>query len=391
MKYGRIAKIRKKSHVVVTSINSLEVLRSYYKNIRKAGLLMSVKIWVVGDRKTPSSVSALAQELTSQGLEVTYLDIPAQDAWGARFPKLYSRIPYDNETRRNIGYLHAFEEGCERLISIDDDNWPTSDNFLGGHSATGMKWNGRVISEPTGYHNICEHLVFRPVKHIFPRGYPFSLRNTKNKELQRPAPSRASIGVTCGLWLNDPDIDAVTWLNGGAVSTSFRSPAIRVLNNTTWSPINTQNTSVAHELIPAFFCIPMGWEVPGGKIQRYGDIWGGYFLQSVLRGTRYHVAFGKPLVRHIRNPHNHLDDMRYEYWGMMLTDWLVNTLRIFKPQKRDVISRMIELSRFLAKTTKQLPSWCTPKMCSFITYTSENISLWAQACRDIKKHSPHLS
>ena len=141
------------------------------------------------------------------------------------------------------------------------------------------------------------------------------------------APPDATIGVTEGLWLAEPDMDATTWLNGKiqaralstAPTSSFSTPS-------TWSPVNTQNTSVVRELIPAFVFVTMAWPVPGGKLDRYGDIWGGYFLLALMQGTQYHVAFGRPLVEHRRNPHNYVDDLRYEFWGMILTDWLLNLL-----------------------------------------------------------------
>ena len=77
------------------------------------------------DRQGARQLSAAASR---QGLETVYLGIEEQDAWGAKFPEFYRCIPYNNETRRNLGYLRAMEEGCETLICIDDDNFPTEDS-----------------------------------------------------------------------------------------------------------------------------------------------------------------------------------------------------------------------------------------------------------------------
>jgi hypothetical protein len=322
-------------------------------------------------------------ELTHQGLETEYLDIPCQDKWGMRFPKFYKQIPYNNDTRRNIGFLHALEDGCERLISIDDDNWPTSDNFIQGHSYTGKIWEESLISDKSGFYNVCEHLEFQPERPIFPRGYPLSLRDQRNDFKNQPVQSPVRIGVTAGLWLGEPDIDAITWLNGKVTGISYVGPDLFVFNPDTWSPINTQNTSVIRELIPAFLCIPMGWDVPGGKIQRYGDIWGGYFLQALIQGTNYRVGFGKPLVDHRRNPHNYADDLRQEYWGIILTDWMLETLRNhFHPQEEDMCDRVMELADFLSgKAMASLPAWCVSEMKSFIGDTAETLRLWTEVCR----------
>ncbi len=373
----------KKNHIVLTTVNYPKVLKSYYSNLEQSGMLEATKIWVVGDRKTPKEVSKLCAEITEAGLEARYLGIKEQDEWGTRFPEFYGRIPYDNEARRNIGYLHALEGCCERLISIDDDNWPTDDSFIEGHSVTGKLWNQSLVADSSGFYNSCEHLTFEPTRAIFPRGYPFALRNNRNNPQMRTAKGAVRIGVTSGLWLGEPDIDATTWLNGKVTSVSYTGRDLFVLDQDTWSPINTQNTSVTRELIPAFFCIPMGWSVPGGKIQRYGDIWGGYFLQALLQGTEFRVAFGRPLVDHRRNHHDYLEDLRHEFWGMVLTDWLLQVLReYFLPEAENICDRLDELSIFLADSAiSKLPPWCPHEMKTFVVHTAENLSLWADVCR----------
>ena len=376
----------KKNHVVFTTIYYPEVLLSYFDNIFHHGHLDDTVIWVVGDKKTPVETMTLCAQMSQKGLDVKYLDIDYQDSWGKKHRDFYSRIPYNNETRRNIGYLHALENGCERLISIDDDNWPTEDNFVGGHLLTGSLWPTALISEPTGFHNICEYLEFDVSRPIYPRGFPFNLRGIENKQRETPPSPDAAIGVTGGLWLREPDVDATTWLNGKISGINYTGPDNFALDQNTWSPINTQNTSVIRELIPAYLCIPMGWKVPGGQIQRYGDIWGGYFLQAIMRNTRYVAAFGRPLLDHRRNPHNYTDDLRQEFWGMILTDWLIDILRRdFKPVDDDICDRVMHLSDFL-KTSgiKQLPSWCAVEMKDFIAHTADNLSAWSQVCRKIR-------
>lgn len=166
----------------------------------------------------------------------------------------------------------------------------------------------------------------------------------------------------------------------------YKGPKNFALEHNTWSPINTQNTSVIRDLIPAYLCIPMGWDVPGGKIQRYGDIWGGYFLQAVMNGLNYYVAFGRPLVDHKRNPHDYVDDLRQEFWGMILTDWLLDLLRReFKPTALDVCDRVDELASFLLSSgINQLPNWCVPEMKAFLEYTARNLSVWADVCRQLR-------
>lgn len=374
------------NHIVFTTIFYPEVLWEIHKNLEQFNHLEDVVVWVVGDKKTPAETKLLCEQVSQQNLQVNYLDVEYQDNWGKRFPEFYSRIPYNNETRRNIGYLHALEYGCERLISIDDDNWPTSDDFIGGHLLTGTSWTEPLVSEEKQFHNVCEYLEFDVKRPIYPRGFPFKLRGSINQTRLVESQPDTRVGVTAGLWLREPDVDATTWLNGKILGVEYSGPESFVLEQNTWSPVNTQNTSVVRELVPAYLCIPMGWDVPGGKIQRYGDIWGGYFLQAVMNGTNYNVAFGRPLVDHRRNPHNYLDDLRHEFWGMVLTDWLVELLRSdFKPTEPEICDRVLHLADFLLSVAiRQIPTWCTAEVKGFIEYTAGNLKTWADVCRQLQ-------
>lgn len=358
------------------------MLYDYLENFRAHGRLEAVRIWIVGDKKTPAAAGGVAEDLSNQGLDTIFLDVDAQAAWGRQCPDFYSRLPFNDETRRNIGYLCALENGCQVLVSIDDDNHPGPHDVAGSHQKTGKQWTGPLIDEPSGFYNVCEHLELEAPRPVYPRGFPFLLRDLKNNGREIAAGPNARIGVNTGLWTGAPDIDAVTWLNGRVVSRSYSGEDTAVLSHDTWMPVNGQNVSVARDLIPAYLCVPMGWPVPGGRIQRYGDIWGGYFLQAVMRGTAFHAAFGTPVVDHRRNPHNYMDDLRAEYWGMILTDWLVGILKSsFQPSATVVTDRVRELAAFLADTAlPEIPSWCPEEMTAFLGWTAGNLTAWADAC-----------
>lgn len=376
--------MKKNVHVVFTTINHPAILNDLHRNLERHGRLDEVKVWVVGDRKTPASAGELAREISQKGLETVYFDISQQDEWGKAFP-FYKLIPYNTDGRRVFGYLKALEEGCEIMVSIDDDNYPTQDDFIGHHCATGQQWTGPLVREPREFHNICEYLTLEPQRLVFPRGFPFQLRGHVNQQQHVPAPADAVVGVTEGLWLEEPDVDATTWLNGKVKGIEYLGPDMFVLDQQTWSPVNTQNTSVVRELIPAFVFVTMGWPVPGGRLDRYGDIWGGYFLLALLQGTKYHVAFGRPLVDHRRNPHNYVDDLRSEFWGMLLTDWLLQRLReTFRARSEQMTDRVVELADFLrSEAMSNLPTWCPAEVKEFLLHTDKNLRQWSEACKQI--------
>ena len=220
----------------------------------------------------------------------------------------------------------------------------------------------------------------KPSRHVYPRGFPFELRDSRNAPKKLSINEGIKIGVNAGLWLKDPDIDATTWLNGTIQGINFKGPDYTVLAQDTWTPINTQNTAIARELIPAYICVPMGWDVPGGKINRYGDIWGGYFLQALMKKSEYVISFGNPIVEHRRNPHDYIDDLRGEYWGLLLTDWLLKHLRSFSPKEKLMLNKILELAEYLQKQAyNTLPSWCPNEVKDFIECKAKDLIFWANA------------
>jgi hypothetical protein len=365
----------KRYHVVLTTINNPLCLFDYYKNIEQFGHLDKVKFWVVADKKTPKDCRETCLTINDKGLETIFVDLEMQVTWLKNFPEFAVTLPYNNDTRRNIGYLMAYEDGCETLITIDDDNFPHLDDFIGSHSSAGSEVNS-VISDTGGFYNVCEHLEFTPSRHIYPRGFPFERRDSENVT-EKISVNKDRVGINAGLWLESPDVDATTWLNGSVKGVSFLGPEKFVLHNSTWSPVNTQNTSIIRDLIPYYFCVPMGHKVPGGIIHRYGDIWGGYFALSVMQYTNFHTSFGTPIVNHNRNPHNYLVDLRQEFWGMLLTDWLLSIIKDFSPKETRLSQRGTALVECLTEASEtQLPDWCAPEMREFVKLSTSAFSTY---------------
>ena len=109
--------MKKPCHIVFTTIHHPAILRDLYENIHRHGHLEEVKVWVVGDRKTPSSAAALAAEISALGLETVYFGVDEQDAWGKPIRPLPSdslqhgrqksvRLPARAGRRLRAAHLH---------------------------------------------------------------------------------------------------------------------------------------------------------------------------------------------------------------------------------------------------------------------------------------------
>ena len=371
-----------KFHIVLTTIYNPKVLHNYAENIKQFGRQDSTKIWVIADKKTPPECEETCKYVSASGVQTIFVSIEDQIRWAANFPGFLDVLPYNNDTRRNIGYALALEDQCEVLISIDDDNYPTNDDFIGWHSTVGSMVDAGIVEE-SGYHNICEYISFSPERPIYPRGYPFALRDERNRPTKQKIKG-GLIGINAGLWLESPDVDATTWLNGTIKGISYNGPDQLILQNSTWSPVNTQNTAIIRDLIPYYFCVPMGYAVPGGIIHRYGDIWGGYLALAVMEHTKYNVSFGRPIANHFRNPHDYLTDLRQEFWGILLTDWLISQIKGFRPDIDDIHKRADALLGHIDYAIKHdLPEWCPPEVQKFLNQTLIAFGTYINVCRKI--------
>ena len=64
------------------------------------------------------------------------------------------------------------------------------------------------------------------------------------------------------------------------ISTNSKS---LLLGENVWSPINTQNTALTREAAMTYYYVRMGYPLTGMRIDRYGDILSGYFIQKCVK------------------------------------------------------------------------------------------------------------
>jgi len=313
--------------VVTTTIRIPRCIESYIKNFRTYGW-NDVRFLVIGDMKTPSTMSNYLEGLSDSGCHIDYWDVERQRKWLGSFPKLDDLIPYNSTQRRNIGYLLAYEQDAEVIISIDDDNFAIADNdFIKGHCLVGQKMSLTTVKSSTDWFNPCDLLLANPDKRIYHRGFPYSKRSFEGTVNFGTMEGR--VVVNEGLWLGVPDVDAATHLQEPVEIIGFKRDLQQghvALAQSTYSPFNTQNTAFHAELLPCMYLPEMETEVSGISIDRYEDIWSSYFAQKIIKHFGDAITFGEPLVRHDRNPHDHMKDLVGELPGILLTEKLIKTL-----------------------------------------------------------------
>lgn len=319
----------RKSDVVVTTIFEPEWLTGYLDNLRQYGREDDVVIRIIADKKTPQSVFEAAKKAAKNGFKIDCPSLDEQELYIKSLGLPSDFIPWNTDNRRNIGFLRAWESGADVLVSIDDDNYCISgSDFIGSHHVVGQtldQESGSDYASGGKWFNICSRLDAQVKDSYYARGYPYAARSPEHQADTAPLSvdaGAAEIAVNAGLWLDDPDVDAMSRLVQGPRVTAA-NPRPVVLAPEVWSPVNTQNTALIREAIPAYYYIRMGFPIQGMKIDRFGDILSGYFLQKCAKHLGHAVRFGDPVAEHKRSPHNLFKDLFHELAGMVVIEDLL--------------------------------------------------------------------
>jgi len=314
-----------KFSIVLTTINGGDVLDGYCLQAEKEGLREQLHTIVIPDRKSPPTLFDTCRALARRGFDIVCPTLPEQETFLSKVGAIGRLIPYNSDNRRNVGFLMALEKGCDLLISIDDDNYCMGgkDVFSTYAVVCGEPVTMPAVHSVSGWFNLCDFLQVEPAYTVYPRGFPYHKRH-------QPSPlargeETGLVRLNAGLWLNEPDMDAITWLGAPVRAKAFLGGSL-LLGQDTWTPINTQNTSLHCDLIVAYYFVRMGYPLTGMPIDRYGDIYSGYLLQACVRHFGHRIRVGTPVTDHRRNAHNYMRDLVGELACILtleeFTEWL---------------------------------------------------------------------
>jgi hypothetical protein len=317
-----------RASLVMTTIYDSTVLETYFENFQRHGRLDQVETFVIPDRKTPREMLDRCASLARRGLKLTCPTLNEQEEFLRRIGFPAHMIPYDSDNRRNIGYLMALQSGSDFTISIDDDNYcrPDDDVFAAHAVVCDRAHPAQVVETDEGWFNICTLLELDRPETTYPRGFPYYARHKPTKPSMTSAV--ADVHINAGLWLLSPDVDGINWLVAPMQATAFKGPDL-VLGRHTWSPINTQNTALRRDAMAAYYYIKMGYPLGSLNLDRYSDIFSGYFVEACAKHLGGAIRVGTPAADHRRNSHNHMKDAAGEWGCIMLFEdflpWLCET------------------------------------------------------------------
>mmetsp|Transcript_33981 Transcript_33981/g.87245 ORF Transcript_33981/g.87245 Transcript_33981/m.87245 type:complete len:184 (-) Transcript_33981:679-1230(-) len=149
-----------------------------------------------------------------------------------------------------------------------------------------------VLASKSKWLNVCKFLEEEKGVGFYHRGFPLDQRWSKEETSDVVTKSSVDVVANAGFWFLDPDVDAVQRIVYPVNVVGCTREENFALDKGTWSPFNSQNTSLRREAIPAYFLFP--------KIGRYDDIWASYIIRRVAdeKGQYVGRVFAS-LVAHI--------------------------------------------------------------------------------------------
>jgi hypothetical protein len=264
---------------------------------------------------------------------VVRLDHPSFEVfhWGDRrrmLGDLDVAMPKRNGACRDFGFYLAwrFSDENEIVIAIDDDCRVEREDFAGAVRAS-LSDAPRHVAIAEGDHlNVLDLYVGTP-DHLYPRGFPYSRRLNYRRCGFDGAVSR-DVKFSLGLWQGVFDVNGIDKLQGPA----YDHPEARLRHESVivdrghLVSVCSMNMHFRRDVLPAVYQLPMHVEVmPGWVVDRYGDIWGGFILKTLMDIKGDAMAVGGPMIRHLKDG-NYLRNVWQEHVCHLLNDEFLDVL-----------------------------------------------------------------
>jgi hypothetical protein len=247
------------------------------------------QIIIVGDQKTPRNY------YNNISNNVFYMSPEIQDK---KYPEYSRSLGWNTSCRRNVGFIEAYNRGCDILAMADDDNIPY-DNW--GEEIIVSQEITCTLFKSKSLLPIFDPLYIVDKDHLWFRGYP--LEYVKARDFELTGKDMVVPKVQVNLWNGNPDIDAIgRFIFAPEVKYNFEGYLKG--DGFKYSIFNSQNTILHRSVIPYYMLLPF--------IGRVDDIWGSFLMQSLLDVP---VVYGPPTVYQDRNEHSIINDFIQEVYG----------------------------------------------------------------------------
>jgi len=204
----------------------------------------------------------------------------------------YALVPHKSKACAFFGTFFAFKEGFEKIAVLDDD-CRVSHSY---GQALGLLnkpevFPGAAAGDSGWFDPI-------PLDRYWARGFPFHLRRVRKTPPDFTHPFERRVMAICGLWSGYLDVNAIDKL-----ALEFKPvelPKVEMRWALGHFPMSGMNLFLTREAVPAYPWLPKWGVSEGFFLNRHEDIWAGYILQKVAHHLSWGLAYGPPIVEHLK-------------------------------------------------------------------------------------------
>jgi hypothetical protein len=368
-----------KVYVVTASVNELDNLKSFSASLN--GRAEVIVIDEGDERLRERNRTAL------DGLRTRFFGPREREEWfkgrfGDQYDVPLSVIPQRCHAETSFGFLVALEELADFVVELDDDVFPVEGYGLLEHHIRNLNESRAVFVSSDGrWYNTLENLELSGAGcKIFPRGHPYSKETRDCRYSWRDLSCESVLNM--GLWLGNPDLDALTIIAQGGLDGRCDIKSLRVLRpKVVVAPENffsvcSMNAAFRSKVIPAFYQLYMNFM----GIDRFDDIWSGIFLKRIADHLGETLSLGLPPVYHSKRPRSSFKDLRSELEGMALNETLWKVVGSLEIEGDDYLECYSELTEGLAK---RVDAFKEKTHRDFISLTAEKMRLWTRVVEKV--------
>lgn len=226
--------------------------------------------------------------------------------WGHRrkmLGNLADGFPRKNGACRDFGFYIAWRtsDPGEIIVALDDDCKAHHADFS-QRIEHALSDRSRPVATCEGTHLNILDLYDGIPENLFPRGFPYSERVGHRKAWLK-GEEHCSAAFCLGLWKGVFDVNGIDKISGPKYShpdAELNCDSVLIEEGKLVS-VCSMNMQFRRELIPAVYQFPMHVEVmPNWKIDRYGDIWGGFVLKILMDLKQDGMVAGEPMITHLK-------------------------------------------------------------------------------------------
>lgn len=288
-------------------------------------------------------------------------------------------FPRRNGASRDFGFLIAWRTGDpdEIIVALDDDCEIDAPDFA-AEVERALSTRALPVATCGATHLNILGLYEGVSEQLFPRGFPYSARGGDHRP-RLEVPRTVTPAFNLGLWRGVFDVNAIDKINGPPFThpdAALRVPAAAVERGKLVS-VCSMNMQFRRHLVPAVYQLPMHVEVlPHWVIDRYGDIWGGFILKSLmdLRGDT--MTVGAPMVHH-RKDGDHARNAWQEHLCHLVNDEFLRLLGEALESLRP--ATYLEMTRALGEEFGRLRHEASPLLRPYLAHLHVAMRAWCDA------------